>query len=121
MGYSNRALHRRPRTEQAVLGILRGERKALRSPAEIQAFDQLGALAGANGIAICDIGTAYLGDGELRLLSWLAAAQRPTKEVVPPDDVQLYAAIAECASLLLASGMRLYPLTLYRRHLTANA
>jgi hypothetical protein len=121
MAYSNRAVHRRPRTEQAILAILRGERQALRSPAEIQAFDRLRALADVNGVAICDSGTAYLADGELALLSWLAAAQRPTMQGVRPADVQLASAIADCARLLMASGKRLYPLTLYRHHLTDNA
>ncbi|WP_148649479.1 hypothetical protein [Novosphingobium barchaimii] len=117
MTYSNRALYRRPRTEQAVLAMLRGERNSLRGADQNCAFGRLRYLARQSGLVIYDADTGYLGDDELTVLSWLAISQRPRTKALQPADPALASAINDCASRLIEAGMRLYPITIYQYHL----
>ena len=55
----------------------------------------------------------YVGKDELRLLVWLAEAQRVAGPHTAPDAPDLRAALAACAALLDGMGLRLSPLTLY--------
>ncbi|WP_395396601.1 hypothetical protein WBP07_28405 [Novosphingobium sp. BL-8A] len=117
MSYSSRFLRRRPRIERQVLAILRGEDDLLLTGSDAQAFAALRQLARSNGFVIHEPKTIYVGDHELALLSWLAAAQRISASHLRPKDRMLAANIRRCAMLLENAGLRLYPLTLYSRML----
>ena len=117
MSYSSRFLRRRPRVERLVLAILRGEDDLLLTGSDAQAFAALRQLARSNGFVIHEPKTIYVGDHELALLSWLAAAQRISASHLRPKDRMLAANIRRCAMLLENAGLRLYPLTLYSRML----
>lgn len=97
--------------------MLRGERDVLRTSDHRHGFDELRQLAQERGLIVQARRTAYLGDDELLLLSWLAAAQRPTTERLLPGDVQITSSVLRCAAILTEAGIRLHPLTLYRHHL----
>lgn len=61
---------------------------------------------------------SYVGKGELRLLAWLAEAQRVASPGTMPDAPELAAFIA-CTALLDGMSVRLSPLTLYGGRLRA--
>jgi hypothetical protein len=120
MTFSNRNLRRRPRIEQRVLGILRGggvleARSGLADP-----FRRLRQAAERQGLAILPLETRYLGDDELTLLGWIAAAQRSKAGELRPADRCLHAIVCRCARMLEEEGLRLYPLTLYEHWLATG-
>ena len=117
MTFTNRSLRRRPRVERRVLAMLRGENDRSRDDPLVAAVARLRHLARRKGLVIQDPGALYLGDDELTLLSWVAAAQRVAAAHLRPADRCLAAIIARCASLLEEAGLRLYPLTLYKHRL----
>ncbi len=124
------ALKRRTFVERKVLTLLRGacitaqsggtvrlNRSRMASgpsPQQAQHFSELRRLAARSGYTILPPSTRYVGDDELRLLSWLAGAQRIAgTDPLPEDDPALAAALHLCAGLLDDMGLRLSPLTLY--------
>ena len=117
MTYSNRALRRRPRVERRLLAMLRDENDPAVDDPLIAAFVRLRHLARRKGLVIRRPDVLYLGDDELTLLSWIAAAQRIAVAHLRPTDRCLAAIITRCAALLEGAGFRLYPLTLYRHRL----
>lgn len=117
MTYSNRALRRRPRVERRVLAMLRDENDPAVDDLLVAAFVSLRHLARRQGLQIQHPDALYLGDDELTLLSWIAAAQRIAAVHLRPVDRYLAAIITRCASLLEEAGIRLYPLTLYQHRL----
>lgn len=117
MTHSARPLNRRPRVERQILAILRGEKGAMPQPPGTTCFLRLRILARRQGIALLPPGTPYLGEGELTLLSWIAAAQRTVPAGFRPANACLAAVAARCAGRLGDLGLRLYPFTLYSHHL----
>jgi hypothetical protein len=117
MSYSNRSLRRRPRIERRVLAILRGENDPFLDHQHAAAFTRLRVLASRQGLIIQDADARYLGDDELTLLSWLAAAQRVAVRHLRPQNRRLAAVLTRCAVLLEKAGLRLYPFTLYGHRL----
>jgi hypothetical protein len=123
------SLRRRTHVERRVLALLRGEDMGMppigakrprrtraapvATPAHHRRFKELRKLAALRGFAVLAPDTPYVGAGELRLLSWLAQAQRVAGPETFPGDPLLAAAIAHCAGLLNGRGVRLSPLTLY--------
>ncbi len=114
MTHSNRTLHRRPRIERRVLAILRGADLVDGDAEKSNAFRRLRHIAARKDMEILSPQTRYLGDDELTLLAWLAAAQRINAADMLPADRCLFAVIARCARLLEEADLKLYPLTLYR-------
>ncbi|MPS68674.1 hypothetical protein ACLIMP_17440 [Novosphingobium aerophilum] len=114
MAYSNRSLRRRPRVERRVLSLLRGEETLAEHAA---CFVRLRTLATRRALTVLQPGTLYLGDDELTLLGWIAAAQRQVSRRFRPDDRCLAASIERCAGILDEAGLHLHPLTLYEHWL----
>ena len=113
MPHLTRPLRRRPRVERQVLAILRQERDARVVPGAPPCFARLRELAAAEGYAILPPDTPYLGEAELTLLSWIAAAQRTVTAGCEPAAHPLGTVISHCAKILGEMGLRLYPLSLY--------
>lgn len=107
------ALRRRSRMERRVLAILRGEDVNVLSPEQVLRFNRLRRLAERNGLAIAPSGTPHVNESELRLISWLAEAQRVIPIGAPPPNPCLAAVIQRCAEVLKDKKLRLSPLTLY--------
>jgi hypothetical protein len=119
------ALRNRPDTERRVLLLLRGasldmvprsrRRKVNNMPKaeHMRCFAHLRRVAGEHGLVLQPPDLAYVGEDELRLLSWLAEAQRVVSAGTAPIEPDLRAAIMRCAGLLDGMGFRLSPLTLY--------
>ncbi|MET4898741.1 hypothetical protein RN629_16595 [Sphingomonadaceae bacterium jetA1] len=118
------ALRNRPDRERRVLSLLRGaaldmvprsrrDGEAVPRAEHLRCFAHLRRVAGEHGLAIQPPGLPYVGNDELRLLSWLAEAQRVTGFATMPRQPELRAALLRCAGLLDGMGMRLAPLTLY--------
>ncbi|MGF7156255.1 hypothetical protein [Novosphingobium gossypii] len=105
-----------------MLALMRGGGKMARSVDVADLFAQLRILAAQEGYPIMPGGTPYLSDGELVLLSWLAVAQRM---VAPgcksPGPPRLALAIENCAKVLTAMRLRLYPLSLYAHRVRGAA
>ncbi|WP_237829940.1 hypothetical protein [Sandaracinobacteroides sayramensis] len=119
------ALRRRSHVERKALALLRGGTIGLssgeRSPAaaQLRAFADLRRLAEHNGLVVRPVDSPWVGADELRLLAWLAEAQRVAGHRSAPDDPALLIAIARCAGLLEGLRLRLTPLTLYGARLRA--
>jgi hypothetical protein len=119
------ALRNRPDRERRVLFLLRGaapdmaprSRRHRDDPApraeHLRCFAHLRRVAGEHGLAVQPPDLLYVHVDELRLLSWLAEAQRVAGFATMPREPELRAAILRCAGLLDGMGMRLAPLTLY--------
>ncbi len=129
-----RSLRRRSHAERKALAVLRGEDvrplpsggRARSNPtgaasvslhALVRGFMDLRRLAAQHGLAVQPPSTPFIAESELLLLSWLAEAQRVAGPATAPDDPCLVAAIARCAGMLEANGLRLAPLTLYSARL----
>lgn len=126
---STLSLRRRTHVERRALALLRGEdmrrsptgtirpRRARAAsaptPAHQRHFIELRKLAVLRGVVVLAPHTPYIGAGELRLLSWLAQAQRVAGPTTIPDDPLFFTAITRCAGLLDGLELRLSPLTLY--------
>lgn len=83
-------------------------------PQRISCFADLRTAAKAAGLPIQPLGTPYITMSELLMLGWLAQAQRvAAPSMDPPFDRALRVAIARCAELLNAEGLRLSPSTIY--------
>jgi hypothetical protein len=118
------ALRHRPHAERRVLMLLRGGLLTASlwsrrindmpepTPAQLRRFADLRRVALAYGLAIQPPERPYVGEDELRLLAWLAEAQRIAGPDTAPDAPDLRAALAACAALLDGMGLRLTPLTL---------
>lgn len=127
------ALRNRPHVERRVLMLLRGAPLARSprssrfrdapepSPAQLRRFTDLRRAATRYGLVVHSPETPYVCEGELRLLSWLAEAQRIAGARSAPNDPRLVATIAACAGLLDGLGLRLSPLTLYGARLRGTA
>ncbi len=120
--------HRRSNVERSILCVLRGasikdtvgtinkqnaERiKLLHDTAksDLQPFLKLREIAVTNGININPPRSPYITTGELQLLCWIAEAQRSAFELSALKAKDLALAIAYCAGLLMAVGLRL-PIT----------
>ena len=89
------------------------------APAQLRRFVDLRRAAMACGFAIQSPAMPNVGTDELRLLAWLAEAQRVAGPSTMPDAPELAAAILACAGLLDGMGLRLSPLTLYGARLRA--
>lgn len=120
MNFSNRILRRRPRIEQRVLAILRGGEILELRAGRPDPFNRLRQIAERKGYVILSIGAGYLGDDELTLLGWIAAAQRTTATHLQSPDRCLRAALRRCAIALEEEGLRLRPLTLYKHWLAES-
>ena len=107
------ALRRRTLIERKALALLRGVEDAAPAPAHARRLVRLRRLAVRGGFAILPPDAPYLGIDELRLLSWIAGAQRAhVSEPAPTADPALNAAISDCAGLFDDMAMRLSSLTL---------
>lgn len=129
MTASTLALRRRTHVERKVLSLLRGgdaarpqlqrrprdkTRIGLAPPTLTnRCFSDLRHHAGRQGLRVQPPLIPYVSEAEIILLSWLAEAQRVAGPGSAPDDANLMAALADCAGLLNAIGLRLSPLTLY--------
>lgn len=118
------ALRNRPHTERRVLMLLRGAPVPFAvthhvrdmsdpTPAQLRRFADLRRAALAYGLVIQSPEKPYVGKDELRLLAWLAEAQRVAGPHTAPDAPNVRAALAACAALLDGMGLRLSALTLY--------
>jgi len=130
------ALRRRTAAERKALAMLRGESFAVvaagvpdrrrRRPASsptashLRQFADLRLLAQRHGLTILPPASPYVGPDELRLLAWLAGAQRTIRPTSVFDDPTLATAIVRCAGLLGGMGLRLSPPTLYWARLRAT-
>jgi hypothetical protein len=117
VNFSNRILRRRPRIEQRVLALLRGGEVLEERQGRPDTFRRLRQIAGRKGYVILSASAGYLGDDELTLLGWIAAAQRTTASHLQRADRCLLAALQRCAVVLEEEGLRLRPLTLYKHWL----
>ncbi|WP_313392138.1 hypothetical protein [Sphingobium yanoikuyae] len=115
---NTRSLSRRPHVERQVLAILRGREGAAGNSRIAGDFARLRDLAQAGGHPVLPVGTLYLGNSELLLLSWLAVAQRIiAPKCEGPSQTDLASAIAACADTLISMGLRLYPISFYAHRL----
>lgn len=128
-------VRRRTEVERYVLTLLRGgepeadgiatsgltrargiRRDSRPKPARthITAFAALRTAALAGGLSVQPPESPYLGEDELRLLGWLAQAQRLEGLATSgPPQPSLLEALTICAQVLDSLGLRLSPLTLY--------
>ena len=106
-------LHRRTRVERRILAILRGGGDIRVSPDQADAFAGLRRCAAANHLVIAPPDAPYVGVDELKIMSWLADAQRRVSKVGGPADAALAQIVRRCAGLLNGMGLRLSPLVLY--------
>lgn len=118
-------LRNRPERERRVLFVLRGaslerlprsrqgETGTLPKAEHLRCFAHLRDLARAQGLSIQPADCRFVHEGELRLLSWLAQAQRVAGFSDLSAEPDLRAAILRCAGLLDGMGLRLAPFTLY--------
>lgn len=108
------ALCRRSAIEQRVVRILRGE--ATDDPAlplYQDQFERLRELVRRTGLKIHLPGSAWLGADELKLLSWLAQAQRVVGYTRPfHRDSVLTLTVVHCAGTLNALGIHLPAISL---------
>lgn len=105
---SARALSRRNIHEKQVIALLRGGTCALRHRPDVsKAFDRLASMARLCGLTIFPPDSRFVSDGEVELLSNLAAAQRLTgRPSITMDDRGL-ATLLPCSALLCEMGIRL--------------
>ena len=121
-----RSVSRRPFVEQKVLAILRGDPSAgasdapaIRNPPprlsqdDQRLFDDLRVAIAARNLHIRAAGAPFIHDDELKLLAWLAHAQRLTGDLesVDPDAVFL-SLLLDCSHVLDRLGLRLPPRSL---------
>lgn len=106
-------IHRRTRTERAVIAYLRGEAFAGKSRDLDVRFRRLRRIAARAGIEAMPPGSAYVSQNELMLLCWIAEAQREAGPDSVPDNRCLAAVVRRCAQALVVASLRLPPLTLY--------
>jgi len=93
---------------------LRRSRRPRPTPAQKRSFAELRGAALASGLTVQPPESPYLGEDELRLLCWLAQAQRiEGLGLAGPRQPALLAAVIECEQSLDMLGLRLSPLTLY--------
>jgi len=121
-------LHRRPRHERHILGLIRAAARSdddagegTPAPAEDGRthwlfFFQLRQLAQENGLAIQPQSCRWVGTDELQLLAWIARAQRyrTQGESFHPDE-RLTRSIFLCAGILTGQGVNLPPVTMLAR------
>ncbi|MFT4052869.1 MAG: hypothetical protein QM681_00055 [Novosphingobium sp.] len=69
-------VRRRTRAERIVLAYLRGDGRAQRTGDLDARFHRLRQVAARAGLEVMAPDSAYVGQGELTLLCWIAAAQR---------------------------------------------
>lgn len=121
-----RALGRRTPVERRVLALLRGacgtdrpgRMQAMPAPAQARAFAALRRHAQTAGFVLLSPGSPYMSLDELRLLAWLAGAQRVVGPCLPlRGGAAFRAVIARCAGALDDMGLHLSPLTLYSARL----
>ena len=110
-----RPIHRRPRVEQAVLRLLRGEDASgivgLGAAGVATAFVDLAARAREEGLAIESLGAQFLSEDEHLLMVWLAVRQRPTLQLAanPRSSPRLETLVTAAARQLLAVRLQLPP------------
>jgi len=119
------ALRSRPLVERRTLMLLRGapltasgQSRRIRdmpepTPAQVRRFAELRRAAEDYGLAIQPPERPYVGNDEVRLLAWLAEAQRIASPDTAPHTPVLRTALVACAALLDGMGLRLSPLTLH--------
>lgn len=101
------AMRRRSFVEQRVVRMIRGEEEREAAVHSTQ-FARLRGLASKNGLVIHSPGRPYLAADELRLLAWLAQAQRVLGYTRPfHPDALLTLTVVHCAGTLDALGIRL--------------
>lgn len=115
---STLSVRRRSAAERRVLMLLRGEDEDANDPAASPApiyFTELRHAATAAGLAIQAPDVPYVSGDEVLLLGWIAQEQRTMNyyAIAIPHDPVLIAAVARCAGLLDAMGVRLGPRTIF--------
>ncbi len=101
------SMRRRTFAEQRALRLIRGE-ESERTALYAGQFGKLRGLAAKNGLAIQSPGCPYLTADELRLLAWLAQAQRVLGYTRAfHQDATLTLTVVHCAGTLDAIGVRL--------------
>ena len=99
---------------QAKARAARRDKRPRPSEAHRQSFAALRETAIACGLSVQPPQSPYLAEDELRLLGWLAQAQRMEGlDAAGPRQPQLLAALTGCAHPIDTLGLRLSPLTLY--------
>lgn len=106
-------IHRRTRTERAVIAYLRGDAFAGKSRDLDVRFRRLRQIAARAGLEVMPPGSSYVSQNELMLLCWIAEAQRGVGPVSAPDNRCLAEGVRRCALALDTASIRLPPLTLY--------
>ncbi len=112
-----RLVRRRPQVERRVLGFIRGNFEETVSDPRVRkvcgyacagSFAVLRTRARMAGLLIQAPEALYACDDELRLLGWLAHAQRvAVTQVAYPSDPTLHSAIVECAWVIKDLGLGL--------------
>lgn len=106
------ALRRRSAVEQRVMRLMRGDHTREGAFCGAQ-FSRLRGLAAKNDLAIQKPDAPFLTADELRLLGWLAQAQRVLGyRQMFHSDAMLTLTIVHCAGTLDAMGLHLPPLAL---------
>lgn len=116
MSLRGMTLRRRTLAEQRALHLLRGDtgREAV-GTSILQQFGRLRALAEKNGLAIRPDEAAFISVDELRMLGWLARAQRLASYTAAfHGDAMLTMTVVHCAGTLEGLGIRLPQLAINR-------
>lgn len=106
-------VRRRTRTERIVLAYLRGDGRTRRAGDLGLRFHRLRLIAARAGLEVMAPGCVYVSLGELRLLCWIAAAQRMASPDCLPSSRCLGVSVERCAQPLEAASLRLPAMTLY--------
>lgn len=107
-------------SERMALILIRKAAAGAAAP-ESAAFAILATTASRHGIAILPVEASFLGEGEVRLLAFLARAQRVTDTSTALLPRSLRAAVGSCADELTSRSLRLPHVTIQRQQFIDGA